>query len=134
MHAGGKLVIINLQATPKDKKASLVIHGRADEVMQAVMRNLPLPIPAYVRQDSVTIAHCQEQPSSKGYPFSLRISSVHGEQCPMPLVQSVNISFPVNFLIHTHTCLEIPIAQLTGHAYCGNLFFDDIQKTVTKFT
>ncbi|KAL0017706.1 hypothetical protein WJX77_007377 [Trebouxia sp. C0004] len=28
---GGKLVIVNLQKTPKDKKASLVIHARADE-------------------------------------------------------------------------------------------------------
>ena len=28
--AGGKLVIVNLQATPKDKKADLVIHARCE--------------------------------------------------------------------------------------------------------
>lgn len=30
--AGGKLAIINLQATPKDKRADVVIHARVDEV------------------------------------------------------------------------------------------------------
>ncbi len=96
--SGGKLVIINLQATPKDKKASLVIHGRADEVMRRVMANLAFPIPSYVREDSVTIGHVQEQPmgSSKGHPFNLRISSIHGEYCAMPLVQTIDISFPVS--------------------------------------
>ncbi len=95
---GGKLVIINLQATPKDKKASLVIHGKADEVMRGVMAHLAVPIPPFVREDSVTIANQQEQPSSKGYSFNLRVSSAHGQKCPMPLVHSINISFPVGLL------------------------------------
>ena len=30
MRAGGHLVIVNLQATPKDKKADLVIHARCE--------------------------------------------------------------------------------------------------------
>ncbi len=34
--AGGRLVIINLQRTPKDRHANLLIHGRTDEVMQQV--------------------------------------------------------------------------------------------------
>lgn len=92
--AGGKLVIINLQATPKDKKASLVIHGKADEVMRGVMAHLAVPIPPFVREDSVTIAHQQEHPSSKGYSFNIRVSSVHGEKCPMPLAHSIDICFP----------------------------------------
>jgi mono-ADP-ribosyltransferase sirtuin 6 len=29
---GGRVAIVNLQATPKDKKASLVIHGLVDKV------------------------------------------------------------------------------------------------------
>ena len=28
--AGGRLVIVNLQATPKDKRADLVIHARCE--------------------------------------------------------------------------------------------------------
>lgn len=30
--AGGALAIINLQATPKDKKAAVVIHAKVDQV------------------------------------------------------------------------------------------------------
>lgn len=30
--AGGSLAIINLQATPKDKKATVVIHAKVDQV------------------------------------------------------------------------------------------------------
>lgn len=97
------MVIINLQATPKDKKASLVIHGKADEVMRGVMAQLAVPILPFVREDAVTIAHQQEHPSSKGYSFNLRVSSIHGEKCPMPLVHSVDIAFPVCLLL-THTC------------------------------
>ena len=93
--AGGKLVIINLQATPKDKKAHLVIHARVDQVMRGVMAKLAVAIPAYVREDSVAVSHCQEQPASNGYPFSLSIASVHGPSCPMPLIEAVGISFPV---------------------------------------
>lgn len=38
--AGGRLVIVNLQKTPYDDQADLVIHARIDEVMQLVMRAL----------------------------------------------------------------------------------------------
>ena len=41
--AGGQLVIINLQKTPKDKKAALLIHARCDDVMGGVLRSLGLP-------------------------------------------------------------------------------------------
>jgi len=40
--AGGKLVIVNLQSTPKDKKATLLIHGKTDEVMKQVYTS-PFP-------------------------------------------------------------------------------------------
>ena len=86
---------VRLQATPKDKKAALVIHAKSDTVMQAVMAGLSMPIPCYRRHDSVLISHSQEEPSSKGCAFTLRVHSVHGPNCQMPLVQSVDVSFPV---------------------------------------
>ena len=89
-------MIVNLQATPKDKKAHLVIHGRADEVMGELMASLGMSIPAYVRQDQVVISTCQEAPSAEGYPITLNISSVHGESCPLPLIESVNVCFQAN--------------------------------------
>lgn len=93
--AGGKLVIINLQATPKDSKAHLLMHGRVDKVMRLVMEFLDETIPAYVREDRVAITTCQEQgpPSAEGFPFTLSVCSVHGAGCPLPLVQSVDVHF-----------------------------------------
>ena len=40
LKGGGKLVIVNLQKTPKDKKASMVIHAKADDVMFHAMLHM----------------------------------------------------------------------------------------------
>lgn len=42
-----KLVIINLQYTPKDQNAVLKINGKCDLVMQLVMQRLNIDVPAY---------------------------------------------------------------------------------------
>uniref|UniRef100_K3Y901 NAD-dependent protein deacetylase SRT1 n=1 Tax=Setaria italica TaxID=4555 RepID=K3Y901_SETIT len=52
---GGRVAIVNLQATPKDKKASLVIHGLVDKVIAGVMTKLNLRIPPYIRTDLVQL-------------------------------------------------------------------------------
>jgi len=44
---GGKLVIVNLQKTPLDYAASLVIHGKCDDVLRLVMKKLQLEIPEW---------------------------------------------------------------------------------------
>lgn len=44
---GGKLVIVNLQKTPLDAYAALVIHGKCDEVMRIVMKKLKIEIPEW---------------------------------------------------------------------------------------
>lgn len=44
---GQKLVIVNLQRTPLDSIASIVIHGKTDEVMELIMKNLNLEIPKF---------------------------------------------------------------------------------------
>ena len=98
--AGGKLVIVNLQNTPKDKKASLVIHARCDEVMQQLMSQLQLPIPSYHRQDSVLVVHSvkrgrQLQDGSQSFSCTLHVQSVHGPKCPLPLIQQVDMDFQV---------------------------------------
>ncbi|GAY55082.1 hypothetical protein CUMW_161740 [Citrus unshiu] len=51
LRGGGKIVIVNLQQTPKDKKASLVVHAPVDKVIAGVMHHLNLWIPPYVRVD-----------------------------------------------------------------------------------
>jgi NAD-dependent SIR2 family protein deacetylase len=44
---GGKLVVVNLQKTPLDRKAAMVIHAFCDTVMNMLMANLGLEIPAF---------------------------------------------------------------------------------------
>ena len=113
LRAGGKLVIVNLQATPKDSKAHLLLHGRTDKVMRTLMELLRQDIPDYVREDHVAISTCQEASSrAEGYPITLSISSVHGASCPLPLVQSVDVRFqagPRAFL-PCHSCDNPPEA------------------------
>uniref|UniRef100_A0A6V0FH47 protein acetyllysine N-acetyltransferase n=1 Tax=Zooxanthella nutricula TaxID=1333877 RepID=A0A6V0FH47_9DINO len=43
----GRLVIVNKQKTPLTPKASLHIHASTDLVMEALMRNLTIPIPSF---------------------------------------------------------------------------------------
>jgi len=48
--APGKLVIVNLQRTPKDRHADLIIHGKCDDVMTRLMNLLNVNIPQYELQ------------------------------------------------------------------------------------
>ena len=42
----GKLVIINLQTTPADKHADLIIRGYVDDIMRIVMKKLMIEVPS----------------------------------------------------------------------------------------
>jgi len=51
---GGQMVIVNLQKTPFDNKAALIIHAKTDMVMEMLMKELGLDIPQYkVDQDTI---------------------------------------------------------------------------------
>ncbi|RCV32840.1 hypothetical protein SEVIR_7G021900v4 [Setaria viridis] len=90
---GGRVAIVNLQATPKDKKASLVIHGLVDKVIAGVMTKLNLRIPPYIRTDLVqlTLRHSLKK---KCVRWTLRVTSTHGLRAPLPFIQSIEVSFP----------------------------------------
>jgi len=47
LSTGGKLVIVNLQKTPYDKKAHLIIRERTDKVMELLFKELGMEIPVY---------------------------------------------------------------------------------------
>ncbi|WVZ84029.1 hypothetical protein U9M48_031110 [Paspalum notatum var. saurae] len=90
---GGRVAIVNLQATPKDKKASLVIHGLVDKVIAGVMSKLNLRIPPYIRTDfvQITLRHSLKK---KCVRWTLRVTSIHGLRAPLPFLQSIKVSFP----------------------------------------
>ncbi|BAT88490.1 hypothetical protein VIGAN_05199800 [Vigna angularis var. angularis] len=94
LRGGGKVVIVNLQKTPKDKKASLVIHGFADKVIAGVMDQLNMQIPPFVRIDLFQIVLVQALSNDKRYVnWTLQIASVHGQRAALPFIESVEVSF-----------------------------------------
>ncbi|KAG9159966.1 hypothetical protein Leryth_005710 [Lithospermum erythrorhizon] len=95
IRGGGKIVIINLQETPKDKKASLVIHERVDKIIRGVMAFLNLRIPPFVRIDLLQTILTRGYSGDKKYVnWSIDITSVHGKRAPLPFVKSVEVFFP----------------------------------------
>ena len=91
---GGKLVIVNLQPTPKDKAASLVIRRRCDDVMRVVMAALHLQVPRFVRRDSLLVRHVSGNGSvARGTCFALHVCSSHGPKCAVPWLAAVHVAF-----------------------------------------
>ncbi|CAI9088220.1 OLC1v1022497C1 [Oldenlandia corymbosa var. corymbosa] len=94
LRGGGKIVILNLQKTPKDKKACLVIHGFADKVIGGVMDELDMRIPPFVRIDLLqTVLTKGLSLDEKFVNWNLRVESVHGNKAPLPFVKSIEVSF-----------------------------------------
>lgn len=62
---GGKLVIVNIQKTPYDDCASLVIHAFCDTVMNMVMEKLKLTIPCFKLIRRLKIRKTLEMPTQQ---------------------------------------------------------------------
>ncbi|GMH14492.1 hypothetical protein Nepgr_016333 [Nepenthes gracilis] len=94
LRGGGKIVIVNLQKTPKDKKASLVIHEFVDKVIAGVMNHFNLRVPPFVRIDLFQIFLTQALSSDRKYVnWNLRVASVHGQRAPLPFIKCIEVSF-----------------------------------------
>ena len=92
--APGKLVIVNLQPTKKDKKAHMVVHAPCDRVMRLVAKHLGLTLEPYVRKDRVMVAHeCRASTSGSGYVFTVRIFNAHDENAPVPWIEKLDVAF-----------------------------------------
>ncbi|KAH6778612.1 sirtuin 1 [Perilla frutescens var. frutescens] len=110
LKGGGKIVIVNLQKTPKDKKASLVMHGRVDKVMTGVMDMLSMRIPPFIRIDLFQIILTQALSLDKKYVnWTLTIASVHGKQAPLPFIKSVEVSFSENLSMKAAVLHDQPL-------------------------
>ena len=49
MKENGKLVVFNLQSTPIDMAADMIIHEKIDKIMDLLMQKLEIPIPEFRR-------------------------------------------------------------------------------------
>jgi NAD-dependent SIR2 family protein deacetylase len=100
VRAGGQLAIVNLQPTPKDRRAAVVCRARCDEAMAALLDALGLEAPDFVRHDRVRVSHVasawgeEEEEAERCWGFELRVASVHGAgfQLP-PLLRHVEVAF-----------------------------------------
>jgi len=87
---GGRLVIINLQKTPLDDIASMVIHGKIEDVMVSLMKKLEIAIPEWKIVRRISISS-----SIKGN------SDVNGEKKFVILIQPIDeLGNPYSFIKH----------------------------------
>jgi len=91
---GGKLVIVNLQATPLDKYA-LKINAMIDDVMVKLMKKLNLEIPPFTLTRRMIILKTRKDPrNNKEIKPSLFIRGVDETGAPYQLFKSVEINLP----------------------------------------
>jgi NAD-dependent SIR2 family protein deacetylase len=90
----GKLVIVNLQETPKDRMATMLVRAKTDVVMAGVMRRLGLTVPEYVRYDRVVVgARLFGTPADpERRTFAVRVGSSHGWDNPVPWLAGVSFT------------------------------------------
>lgn len=85
---GGKLVICNLQNTPKDRHAWMNIHAPVDDIMSGVMALLSIPIPSFQRNIELS-AKVQPIVLGNGSPaVTVTLHASAGEKCAVPLVET----------------------------------------------
>ncbi|NXM89959.1 SIR6 deacetylase, partial [Oenanthe oenanthe] len=78
---GGKLVIVNLQATKHDRQADLRIHGYVDEVMTKLMKHLGLEVPEWT---GPVVVERAEQPQAQQLQCPLKEQPQAQQlQCPL---------------------------------------------------
>lgn len=77
---GGKLVIVNLQATKHDKHADLRIHGYVDDIMTRLLKHLQLEIPEWGGLPVGTTVKEEEKPDLTGLPTDASVTLLKDEE------------------------------------------------------
>lgn len=81
---GGKLVIVNLQKTPLDDQASLIIHSKIDDMFDVLMKKLNMQIPEFKLKRWVEFKYNSKQKF-------LSVNGIDGNGSPYDLFKSVKI-------------------------------------------
>jgi len=85
---GGKLVIVNLQKTPLDPYADMVIHGKIDDVIELLMKELNMQIPQWKQSRWVK---CSIEESKTGKE-TLKISGIDGNGAAYDLFKGATVN------------------------------------------
>eukprot|EP00798_Chlamydomonas_sp_ICE-L_P021068 gene21068-27948_t len=99
VEGGGSMVIVNLQKTPRDGKAKMLVRSRVDPFMALLMDKLKIPVPPYIRRDGVVLRYATTaSPSAESashcgtWGFSLSINSPHGSSHSVPMVEAATLT------------------------------------------
>ncbi|KAG8466015.1 hypothetical protein KFE25_005585 [Diacronema lutheri] len=106
---GGKLAIVNLQRTPKDGKAAIVVRARVDAVMARVARALGIDVPPYVRRDRVRVRRVLLECGRRS---ELRLASVHGVDAPLHWLERCTATITPTVAV-TSAVPVTPVATVT---------------------
>mmetsp|Transcript_25748 Transcript_25748/g.60743 ORF Transcript_25748/g.60743 Transcript_25748/m.60743 type:complete len:427 (+) Transcript_25748:97-1377(+) len=85
----GKLVIVNLQKTPLDRKASLVIHAKCDDVMRQLATELAMDVPEFRLRRYVKISRGKAPRKSD---MRVHVQGVDRDGTPFSLFQGVTFT------------------------------------------
>jgi len=100
LNNGGNLVIWNLQKTPLDTSASLVIHTKCDDGMKLLMQELGIDVPAYKLKKTVLVGHNYRLvkkligPNHHYWKFYIK---AEGDSPNISFISSVEITLPPTF-------------------------------------
>jgi len=78
----GKLVICNLQKTPKDKLAHLRIYSKTDDLMKLVMEKLEITVPPFILTRRYTITRNGRK---------ITIAGIDADYTPMTFIYNLDI-------------------------------------------
>jgi len=84
----GRLVIVNLQKTPLDDQAALIIHGMCDDVMRRVMEKMKLEVPLFTLRRLIQ-ARIEEVKEKR----IIKIEGVDSEGIPFSLFSKITTNF-----------------------------------------
>ena len=83
-YEGNNLVIINLQKTPMDHKAILVIHGKIDTVMEKVIEKLKLVPPPFTLKRNMEVTFLENK--------TVKVRGIDEDGSPYTIFKSAKIN------------------------------------------
>ena len=83
---GGRLVIVNLQKTPLNDLASLVIHAKIDDVINKLFEKLNMEIPQFKLVRRLRITKTNERNPAKQ---CIQFQGIDSDECPYSLFPKV---------------------------------------------
>ncbi|CAG9329276.1 unnamed protein product [Blepharisma stoltei] len=104
----GRLVIVNLQKTPLDRKAQLVIHAMCDTVMEKLMERLGLEIPQFRLVRRVKISKLSEaEPGHSTVKECMHFQGIDSNEDPYSLFPKIEVRSGFNQVVLTKDPMKL---------------------------